>query len=128
MKQLHVDNETNRVILVAATERRTTLLAPNLVTVINYVGPFIEGLDEVACINLVCEVDVLKYAPVSNTVVEKRLAAWHAAYVDFYHLVGTARKEYPATVTEQQRADLTSTIESIRNTLKTSLGLVTNAN
>ena len=123
MKQLHVDNATNRVILVSGTERKSVPLGPNLVTVLNYVGPFLDGLDEVVCINLVCEVDELKFVPIADKEVETRLTSYHNAYVEFYKQVGTARKLLPGILTEAQRADLLLDIDTIRTATKKSLGL-----
>lgn len=123
MKQIHVDNATNRVILVSATERKTVPLGPNIVTVLNYVGPFIDGLDEVACINLVCEVDVLKFVPIADKAAAERLTAYHMAYVDFYKQAGSARKLMPETMDEKQRATLLLDIDVIRNNTKKILGI-----
>lgn len=125
MKQLHIDNETNRVILVSNKARKSLFLGPKRVTVVEYVGPFIQGLDSAACINLVCNTDTLKFTPGFASEANKaRLTAWHAAYVSFYAQVDVINKDYTAPLNAEQTDARAERIKAVRDTLHAKLGLV----
>lgn len=123
MKQLHVDNVTNRVILVSPTVRRSRCLGPDRVTVVEYVGPFIAGLESAACINLVCNTDTLTFTTFGSPANETRLTAWHAAYVDFYKQMDAINKDYTEPLTAEQSTARAVRTSAVREAVVKTLGL-----
>lgn len=123
MKQLHVDNATNRVILVSSVVRRSRCLGPGHVTVIEYVGPFISGLESESCINLVCNTDTLTFEAFVNPANETRLTAWHLAYVDFYKQLDAINKDYTEPLTAEQSTARAVRTSAVREAVVKTLGL-----
>lgn len=124
MKYLHIDNETNRVVYTSSQPRKSLLLGPKRVTVVQYVGPFIDGLEGDACINLVCNVDTLKFvSDFSNEANKVRLLAWNAAYVSFYGKVDEIKKDYVGPMTPEQTTERTSRFKEARDAVVETMNL-----